>query len=213
MISQLRPSIHHLGDQIIWVNSEIEKGRTHFNVELTDGVYDLFPNITWCAEVIRYNSLFELNFGCKFTQFNQEKFTQCQIPEQPYITIQFDTTQINSTELTPEVKAYVISDDFKNFIIKKYQQKGFEVVDIGGMKYSLSETAYIMSKSKGHVGASSAFGVFSRCVGVEFTHIYYNCSLRDYIQILPDHFAGYFQLFSLNGIRHYFKDDNLNISI
>lgn len=212
MINQLRPSIHHLGDQIIWVNSEIEKGRSHFNVELTPGVYDLFSGITWTPELIRYNSNFEINFGCKFTKFNESSFIECQIPSQPYVTIQFDTTQIHSNEITPEVRAYVIEENWKNFIINKYKNMGYEVVDIGGMRWTLSETAYIMKMSQGHVGASSAFGVFSRCVGVPFTHIYYNCPLREYIQILPDHWAGYMQLFSLNGIQHFFKDENLDIN-
>jgi hypothetical protein len=211
MINQLRPSIHHLGDQIIWVNSEIAKGRKHFNVELTPGVYDLFPNITWTPEITRYDSKFELDFGCKFTKFNTKAFTKVDIPSTPYLTIQFDTTQIYSTEITPEVRAYVIQDNYKNFIINSYKQLGFDVVDVGGMRWTLSETAYIMEHSKGHVGASSAFGVFSRCIGVPFTHIYYNCNLREFIQILPDHFAGYVQLFSSNGIKNYFKDDNLNI--
>jgi len=213
MISQLRPSIHHLGDQIIWVNSEIAKGRTHFDVELTSGVYDLFPNITWSPDKIRYNSFFELDYDCIFTKFNHDSFTPVEIPKSPYITVQFDTSQIYATEITPEVRSYVISEDYKNFIIKNYKEAGFSIVDIGDMKWSLSETAYIMSHSRGHVGASSAFGVFSRCVGVEFTHIYYNCNLREYIQILPDHYVGYMKLFSLNGIRHFFKDDNLNIYI
>lgn len=212
MISQLRPSIHHLGDQIIWVNSEYQKGRRNFNVELTPGVYDLFHDINWTPEITRYNSLFELDFNCKFTKFNPESFTPVDIPKSPYITIQFDTTQINSTEIRPEVKAYVISEDYKNFIINNYIKYGFEIVDIGGMKWTLSETAYIMKHSQGHVGASSAFGVFSRCVGVNFTHIYYNCNLREFLEILPDHYVGYVNLFSLNGIRNFFKDDNLNIS-
>jgi len=213
MISQLRPSIHHLGDQIIWVNSEIEKGRNHFDVELTQGVYDLFPNITWSPDYIRYNSNFEINFGCKFTKFNENSFTECQIPNQPYITIQFDTTQVYSDIITPETRAYALDDDWKKFIINKYEKMGYQLVDIGGMKWSLSETAYIMKMSQGHVGASSAFGVFSRCVGVPFTHIYYNCPLREYMQILPDHYIGYMQLFSLNGIRHFFKDENLDMTI
>jgi hypothetical protein len=213
MISQLRPSIHHLGDQIIWVNSEISKGRRHFNVELTNGVYELFPEITWSPDITRYGHLFEIDYGCKFTKFNQDSFTPVSIPEKPYITIQFDTTQSNSIEITPEVRAYVISEDYKKFIIKKYKDLGFDIVDVGGMRWSLSETAYIMKHSQGHVGSSSGFGVFSRCVGVSFTHIYYNCNLREYMQILPDHFTGYVQLFSLNGIRHFFKDDNLNICI
>jgi len=213
MISQLRPSIHHLGDQIIWVNSEIEKGRNHFDVELTQGVYDLFPNITCSPDYIRYNSNFEINFGCKFTKFNENSFTECQIPNQPYITIQFDTTQVYSDVITPETRSYALDDDWKKFIINKYEKMGYQLVDIGGMKWSLSETAYIMKMSQGHVGASSAFGVFSRCVGVPFTHIYYNCPLREYMQILPDHYVGYMQLFSLNGIRHFFKDENLDMTI
>ena len=174
MISQLRPSIHHLGDQIIWVNSEISRGRKQFNVELTNGVYELFPDITWSPDITRYGSFFEIDYGCKFTKFNQDSFTPVDVPKSAYITIQFDTTQANSIEVTPEVRAYVISEDYKNFIIKKYRDLGLEVVDVGGMKWSLSETAYIMKHSQGHVGASSAFGVFSRCVGVPFTHIYYN---------------------------------------
>jgi len=212
MITQIRPSIHHLGDQIIWVNSEISKGRKHFNIELTDGVYNLFPDITWSPEFTRYDSNFELDFGCQFSNFDKNKFIECEIPTQPYITYQFDTTQIYSQEFRPEVKAYVLEEDWKNWIIQKYSNMGFQLVDVGGMKWSLEETAYIMSKSSGHVGASSAFGVFSRCVGVDFTHIYYNCSLREFYNLLPDHIVGYMSLFSKNGIRHFFRDENLNLS-
>lgn len=213
MIKQIRPSIHHLGDQIIWVNSEIEKGRVYFDIELTNGVYNLFPNINWSNNYVRYNREFEINFDCNFTKFDKDKFVECDVPNTPYITIQFDTTQIYNNEVTPEVRAYKIEDDWKNWIINKYKNLGYQLVDIGGMRWTLEETAYIMSKSQGHVGASSAFGVFSRCVGVPFTHIYYNCSLREFMQILPDHFAGYINLFSKNGICHYFKDDNLDLSI
>ena len=116
MISQLRPSIHHLGDQIIWVNSEISRGRKQFNVELTNGVYELFPDITWSPDITRYGSFFEIDYGCKFTKFNQDSFTPVDVPKSAYITIQFDTTQANSIEVTPEVRAYVISEDYKNFI-------------------------------------------------------------------------------------------------
>jgi len=212
MINQIRPSIHHLGDQIIWVNSEISKGKREFDIELTKGVYNLFPDLQWSDKYVRYDSHFELDYDCIFTLFDKNKFVECETPKNPFITCQFDTTQQFSTEITPETISYVLEENWKKWIINKYTKLGYELVDVGGMKWSLEETAYIMSKSKGHVGASSAFGVFSRCVGVDFTHIYYNCSLRDYIKILPDHYAGYMNLFSKNGIKHFFKDDNLNLN-
>ncbi len=213
MITQIRPGIHHLGDQIIWVNSELAKGNRNFDVELTNGVYDLFKDITWSNKRVRYQSAFELDFSCKFERFDSDKFTTCEHPKNKFLTYQFDTTQIHSKQITPEVISYVVDKNYQEWILNKYRNLGYELVDVGGMRFTLQETAYIMSKSCGHIGASSAFGVFSRCVGVPFTHIYYNCNLRKFMEILPDHYAGYMQLFTLNGIRHIFKDENLNISL
>lgn len=211
MISELRPSIHHLGDQIIWVNSELAKGRKHFNVELTEGIYDLFDGITWSPDITRYNSAFELDFGCQLSRFNPESYARTYIPQTPYLTMQFDSTQIHADPQTPEAIAYAIGEKYKNYIIRKYEKMGYFLVDIGGKRFSLAETAYIMKNSAGHIGASSAFGVFSRCVGVPFTHIYYNCTLAEFMKILPHHYAGYVGLFSRNGMRNYFRDLNLNI--
>jgi|ERR1035437_4014657 hypothetical protein len=212
MIKQIRGAIHHLGDQIIWANSEIAKGTKHFRVELTAGVLDLFPDITYSADFIRYDSRFELNYSVKFIKFDVNKFKQVNIPNEPYITIQFDSSCIGLDASThPEAKVYVLDPDWQQYITNYYSKQGFKLVDIGSKRYTLQETAYIMHHSKGHVGASSAFGVFSRCVGVPFTHIYYNCDLREMCKILPDYMSTYGHLFSLNGMEHYFRDPNFNL--
>ena len=213
MIKQIRSGIHHLGDQIIWVNSEIAKGRTHFNVELTSGVLDLFPNITYSPDLVRYNSRFELNYEVKFVKFDSSKFKPLNLPSEPYITVQFDSSCVGLDPcIHPEARAYVLDLDWVKYITNYYSKQGYKIIDVGSMKYTLAETAYIMQNSKGHVGASSAFGCFSRCVGVPFTHIYYNCDVREMCQILPEYMFTYGNLFSINGIEHYFRDQNFNLN-
>lgn len=212
MVKQIRSHVHHLGDQVIWINSEIARGREYFNVELTHGLLDLFPRIDHKPEVTRYHSRFEFDYGVKFTKFDPNKFTKVELPKGPYITTQFDTSKTGMDPNTPEVRAYVLDEDWKNYIIRYYTKMGFNLIDIGSNKYTLAETAYIMQHSKGHVGASSAFGVFSRCVGVPFTHIYYNCPIRELCQILPEYMETYGKLFSLNGITHYFRDPNFELN-
>lgn len=209
MISQIRPGIHHLGDQIQWVSSEIAKGRTHFNVELTQGVYDLFPNITWSSEITRYGGAFELDFSCMLVRFDESKYEPCEIPGKPYVTIQFDSSKESSGEDCPERKAYVLDEDWKSWVINRYVAMGYETVDIGGKRWSLAQTAYIMKHSQGHVGAASAFCVFSRCVGTKFTHVYYNTPMREFTMLLPDSHMGYIAFSSLNGIRTHFRDPHL----
>ena len=219
MISQIRPSIHHLGDQIIWVSSEIEKGRKHFDIELTAGVYDLFPDITWEPIFTRYDSAFELDYLCRVPKFDESKFEPCEIPTNPYITVQFDTSKDHEPD-SPEKRIYSLDEDWKNWILNKYISLGFEVVDVGGKKWSLAQTAYIMKHSQGHVGAVSAFSIFSRGVGSKFTHQYYNAHMRETTEKIPDVqinfdsfviYMGYISFYSNNGIKSYFRDPNLVI--
>lgn len=207
---QIRPGIHHLGDQIIWVSSEIAKGRTHFNVQLADGIYDLFPNITWQDEVTRYGSAFELDFSCKMARFDESKYVPCEIPNRPYITVQFDSSKDGSEDYN-EKRVFSLDEDWKAWILNKYASMGFDIVDIGGMRWSLAEAAYIMKHSQGHIGAVSGFCLFAACVGTKFSHVYFNSPIRESIECFPDHFISYDPLMEINGIRSYFRDPNLNI--
>ena len=210
MISQIRPGIHHLGDQIIWVSSEISKGRTHFDIELTPGIYELLPDITWENRFNRYKSSFEIDYSCKLTNFDESKFEPCEIPTNPYITVQFETSKDGESD-SPEKRVYSLDEDWKKWIMNKYLSMGFEFVDVGGKKWSLAQTAYIMKHSQGHVGAVSAFSLFSRCVGTNFIHQYYNHDLRGIAELIPDVFSTYISLYSNNGIRSFFRDPNLGL--
>ena len=211
MISEIRPSIHHLGDQLIWISSELAKGRKHFNVQLVEGLYDLIPDITWFDEVTRYNSAFELDFHCKLIRFDESKYVPCQIPTKPYITIQLDTSKDRMGDCIVK-KVYSLDEDWKSWIINKYVNMGFDIVDVGGMRWSLAETAYIMKHSQGHVGTVSAFSIFSSCVGSKFTHQYYNTNMTD-TMLIPNILISYKYIYSNNGIRSYFRDPNLDIEL
>ena len=212
MISEIRPSIHHLGDQILWISSELAKGRKHFNVQLVEGLYDLIPDITWFDEVTRYNSAFELDFHCKLMRFDESKYVPCQIPTRPYITIQFDSSKDNMNDC-PEKKVYSLDEDWKKWIINRYTNMGFDIVDVGGMRWSLAEAAYIMKNSQGHVGAVSAFCLFSVCVGTKFTHVYFNANMKETMEVLPNYYMSYGILLDNNSIRSYFRDPNLDIEL
>lgn len=209
MISQIRPGIHHLGDQLIWISSEIEKGRTHFDIELTNGIYELIPNTTWERKFRRYGSFFELDFSCNLAKFDESKFEQCEIPTNPYITIQLDTSKDGYSPDDPEKRIYSLDEDWKRWIMNKYLSMGFELVDVGGKRWSLAQTAYIMKHSQGHAGTVSAFSVFSRCVGTKFTHVYFNSDMRETMMLIPDVALNYISFCSNNGIRSFFRDPNL----
>jgi hypothetical protein len=210
MITQIRPSIHHLGDQIIWVSSEISKGRNHFDTELTNGIYELIPNITWEPVYTRYNSMFELDFPCDLVKFDESKFVTCEIPDVPYVTIQFDSSRDNEPD-SNEKRTHSLDENWKIWIMNKYRSMGFELVDIGGKRWSLEETAYIIKHSQGHVGAVSGFSIFSRCVGDNFIHQYYNTGPRELMEAIPEMHLGYISLFAKNNIISFFRDPNLNI--
>ena len=210
MKSQIRPSIHHLGDQILWISSEMNKGRTHFNVQLAEGLYDLFPDIVWHDEVSRYGSAFDLDFSCNMVRFDESKYVPCEIPRHPYITVQFDSSKDGSDD-SSEKRVYSLDQDWKIWIMNRYAGTGLDIVDIGGRKWSLAETAYIMKHSQGHVGAVSGFCLFSACVGTKFSHVYFNSPIRETIELFPDHFISYDPLMAANGIRSYFRDPHLNI--
>jgi hypothetical protein len=211
MISQIRPGIHHLGDQIIWVSSEMEKGRTNFDIQLTQGVYELFQGIVWEEKFARYQSFFELDFSCQLARFDESKFVECEIPTNPYITVQFDTSKDGDDSSNPEKKIYSLDEDWKIWIKNKYLSMGFELVDIGGKKWSLAETAYIIKHSQGHAGTVSAFGIFARCTGNKFIHLYYNSHMRETAELLPDICMNYIPFCNNNEIRLFFRDPNLRL--
>lgn len=213
MITEVRPSIHHFGDQLIWVQSKLNQGKTQFEIELSGDFYNLFKGITHNNLHTRYQKGFSLNYDIKFRPFdNIKNFSSVELPKTPFITYQFDSSKEDWDASHIEYRAHVFPQETKNKILNYYENKGYSLIDVGNLNFNLNEMVYLMTHSEGHVGISSACAWIAACCSPKFNHMHFNCTLDELSSEMPRYLWTYGVLASKNNIKQIFRDPNFDLN-
>ena len=97
----------------------------------------------------------------------------------------FITTQWDAKQLYRNVNRW--DNNRTSNIEKFYRNLGYDIMDIGGGKFTIEETAYILSKASMHIGSDSGMAHFAKIImPIQNIHVYVNVRRRDNDNRFPD---------------------------